>query len=356
VLTAPGRRPAGSGVEGAAPMRAAVLSEFGCPPEVVELPRPVPRGAEVLVRVAAAGVCRLDVEAADGLLDGVHLPAVLGHEVAGWVAALGPAAAAASLEPGIPVVVHGAWGCGACARCRAGDEQLCDWRRWCGFGAPGGFAEFLLVPHARHLVALDGLDPTAAAYLGDTGLTPYRAVRRGVDVLLPGTAAVVVGAGALGQVAVQLVKALTPVHVVAVDVDGRREGAARESGADAFVAGLDAAAVREALRHRPAAAVFDMAGTEAARRLAARVVAPGGRVVAVGLGPGGVAWPVARVAPEASLTTTFWGSRAELVEVVALAAAGRIFMRTDPFPLDRVAEAMRCVRDGCVDGRAVLVP
>src|SRR5579864_5109893 len=128
MLTAPGRTRSRPRVEGGATMRAALLTAFRSPLQVADIPSPAPRGGEVLVRVAAAGVCRLDVELAGGLLPDLRLPAVLGHEVAGWVEAAGPEARGVIL--GSAVVVHGGWGCGECATCRAGEEQLCARRRW----------------------------------------------------------------------------------------------------------------------------------------------------------------------------------------------------------------------------------
>ena len=338
----------------AAVMRAARLHAFGEVPRVDRVSVPSLRHGQVLVRVAGAGVCHSDVDLAGGLLPWLPLPAVLGHEVSGWVESAGPGAD--HLRPGTPVLVFGGWGCGTCRTCRRGDEQLCDVRRWAGVGAPGGFADFILVPGARHLVPLGDHDPVAAVPLADAALTPYRAVRRSIDRLVPGTAAVVLGAGPLGQMAVQIVKALTPVHVVSVDVDPRRRGGARESGADAFVARATHGDVVEALAGRPAAAVFDMVASRESVPLAAAVVAPQGRVVVAGLGPGRLDWSALDVAPEASITTSWWGNRSELGEVVALARSGRIFMRTERFPLEHVDRAMDAVREGMVDGRAVLVP
>ena len=354
MLVTAGSAPPRGRVAPAARTRAMRLHAFGEPPRPVTLARPVPTGQEVLLRVLATAVDLHDVAAAAGLLPGVHLPAVLGHAVSGEVVAAGPDVCAPA--PGTPVAVHGAWGCGVCALCRAGEEQLCARPRWCGSGAAGGFAEHLLVPHARHLVELGGLDPGLAAPLAGEGLWTYRAVRRCLDRLVPGTAAVVLGAGVAGQMAVQMLKALSAVHVIAVDPDPRHEAAARESGADAFVRELDAEAVYEALAHRPAVAVLDLEGSDAGVALGAALVAPQGRVVATGLGLGRLAWSPATVAPEAMLSTTRWGSRSDLVEVLALARAGRIFVRTDRHPLEHAPAALLAVEEGGVDGSAVLVP
>src|SRR5262249_31963335 len=164
------------------PVRAAVLRAFGEPLVLEERAEPEPRGEEVLVRVRAAGVCHSDVHIADGAAQ-VPLPLVPGHEVAGVVDGLGP------------VLVYAAWGCGSCASCRAGDEQLCPLAAEAGWVCDGGYAEALLVPAARYLLPLDGLDPVRAAPLADAGLTPYRAVRRVRALLRRGDTALVLGAG-----------------------------------------------------------------------------------------------------------------------------------------------------------------
>src|SRR5262245_58280495 len=142
-------------------MRAVRLDAPGEPPRVVDVPMPEPAGTEVRIRVAGCGVCHTDLNIVDGTQPRVDLPLILGHEVAGWVDAIGPDAgtplAAAGLAIGDAVVVFGGWGCGACTDCRAGEEQRCATGRSPGFQADGGYAERMLVPHARHLVAIGAL-------------------------------------------------------------------------------------------------------------------------------------------------------------------------------------------------------
>ncbi len=334
-------------------MRAARLHAPGEPLrlDTVEVPRP--SGAEVLLRVAASGLGGCDLDILDGS-DEVPLPQTLGHEVAGHVAALGPEAR--RLSVGEPVLVHGWWGCGRCAECLAGEEQLCADARRCGRTAPGGFADLLLVPHPRHLVPLTGLDPVAAAPLADAALTPYRAVTGVRPLLGAGAAAVVIGAGGLGQMAIQMLRRLTPARILAVDVDARKEGPARDAGADRFLDLLDWHAIRAALGGTPATAVLDLVGAGDTVETGARVVAPDGRLVVCGRGPGKLRLALLDLPRGAMAIAERGGSRADLDAVVGMARSGQIRLRVQRFQLDRVGDAVTALRAGWVRGRAVIVP
>jgi propanol-preferring alcohol dehydrogenase len=314
---------------------------------------PRPRGDEVLLSVAAAGLGRSDLRVVDGE-DAVRLPQTLGHEVCGHVLAVGDAVR--GLRVGTPVLVYGWWGCGRCPACTRGDEHLCPDGRRCGGTAPGGFADALLVPHRRHLIMVEGLDLIGAPPLADTALTPYHAVQSVREHLRPGTAAVVVGAGPMGQLAIQLLDAFTSVQVVAVDTDPRREGVAREAGARQVVDLLDWHTVRSALRGVPAAVAFDFSGTEATVELCARVVAPGGRVVIASPGGAELSRALLSMPAGAEASRVRGGSRQELAEVVRLARDGHLRMYAQRYQLDRVNDAVTAVRAGWVRGAAVIVP
>lgn len=341
-------------------MRAAVLRGPGGPFAIEDVPTPEPGPGEVRVRIAAAGVCHSDLHVLAGTsrrpADG-SAPRILGHENAGWVDALG--AGVTGLETGQPVAVFGGWGCGRCRVCLGGDEQLCDPARWAGLGPPGGYAEHLLVPAARHLVPLDGLDPVEAAPLTDAGLTPYRAVQKARSRLVPGTTAVVIGAGGLGQFAVQLLGALTPARVVALDTADDKRARAAALGADLV---LDPAvpSARDDLRGFAGpdgvAAVLDVVGADATVALALEVVGRKGLVVLVGLAGGAAPVSFHAMAGEASVTTSHWGSRNDLVEVLALARAGVVATRVERHPLAAVNDVFARLAAGEIDGRAVLVP
>jgi alcohol dehydrogenase, propanol-preferring len=324
---------------------------------LVQVPRPEPSGDEVLVRVAGAGVCRSDLHTLDGAFpELVQPPVTMGHEIAGLVEATGPEVR--DLAAGTPVVVMVGWGCGHCEWCVSGHEQLCAQGAEAGATADGGFAEFVLVPHRRHVVPLGGLDPVAAAPLGCAGLSAYAAVRRVRPVLAGGSAAVVVGAGGLGQFAIQLLRELTGAQVIAVEADASRRSLALELGASHAVAhGSGAAeAVRSACPSGGTRAVLDFVGTDATLALAADVVAPRGIVALLGLAGGTLRFGFDRLAPEASLTTVFAGTVRDLQELVALAMAGRVSTRVKTYPLASIGKALADLRAGAQVERVVIVP
>jgi propanol-preferring alcohol dehydrogenase len=342
-------------------MRAIRLTEWEQPAELASVPEPEPGPGEVLLRVAGAGLCHSDLHLMHwpaGTLP-YELPFTLGHEVAGTVAALGPGAE--GIEVGEPVLVYGPWGCGRCRACSVGAEHLCEvggTGRGAGLGLDGGLAEYMVVPSPRLTVPLDGLDPVAAAPLADAGLTPYHAIRRVLPLLRPGTTAIVIGVGGLGHVAVQLLKALSPARVVAVD---RREQAlevAARSGADAALPASDLtpSQLRAAAGGRGAAVVVDCVGSDDTLALAAGAVAPGGQVSVLGLAGGTFPMRAGAVPLETSVIFSNWGTREELAEVIELARAGAIAVVTERVPLAAVPAAYERLAAGGCNGRVVAVP
>src|SRR6478672_12775131 len=278
-------------------MRAALLPDYKADLVIDDVPVSDPGPGEVLVRVAGAGLCHSDLHLVAGEVPVLPtFPWILGHEVSGYVEALGPGAH--GFEHGEPVAVYGGWGCGMCRLCLGGEEQLCATTSWVGIGQPGGFAEFLVVPSPRHLVPLGDLDPVSSAPLTDAALTPYRAVRRCLPRLVPGTTAIVIGAGGLGQYAVQLLRELSAARVVAVEPSAARRATALELGAHLALTPAD----------------------------------------------------------EVRVSGSMWGTRTELGEVIELARAGRLTSRVHERDLAAVNTAMHDLARGDVDGRIVLVP
>jgi alcohol dehydrogenase, propanol-preferring len=333
-------------------MRAVRLDAPGAVLRVVDVPIPEPTGTQVRIRVAGCGVCRTDLHIVDGSQPRVELPLILGHEVAGWVDAVGPEADATL---GDAVLVYGGWGCGECRECASGNEQRCPTGRAPGFQDDGGYAEFMLVPHARFLVPLGALDPVQAAPLADAGLTPYRAVRRAEPWLKAEARVLLIGCGGLGQFALQYLRILPAAGrdlVVAVaERSPARLKRATELGADVALLDLDAPALGG-----PADVVLDFVGTDESLALAAEVVAPGGLVMLVGEGGGEAALGFERPAIESWQTTTAWGSIDELHEVVGLAADRRITWDVERVELADARSAHERVRTGDAPGRIVLVP
>lgn len=344
-------------------MKALQYRTIGAPPEVVHVPDPTPGPGQVLLKVTAAGVCHSDFAVMNRPAEGFPypLPLTLGHEGVGTVAALGPGVTA--VQEGDAVAVYGPWGCGTCAKCAEGKENYCLRAdelgiRPPGLGAPGAIAEYLVVDDPRHVVPLGGLDPVAAVPLTDAGLTPYHAIKRSLPKLTPGSTAVVIGAGGLGHVAIQLLRALTPARVVALDVSDDKLRLAREMGAHEAVRSDSGAAdaVRELTGGIGAQAVFDFVGAAPTVATAAAVAAIEADVSLVGIG--GAALPVGfgQLPFEVSVSAPYWGSRGELLEVLALARSGAVSVHTETFSLDDAPLAYERLHAGLIDGRAVILP
>jgi propanol-preferring alcohol dehydrogenase len=318
----------------------------------------------VLVRIGGAGACHSDLHLMHELPEGLvpwTLPFTLGHENAGWIEAVG--AGVTGLESGQPVAVYGAWGCGRCPRCAAGAENYCDRRSpadegGCGLGLDGGMAPYLLVPQSRWLVPLGDLDPVTAAPLTDAGLTPYHAVKRSLGLLVPGSTAVIIGVGGLGHLAVQILRAVCAAKVIAVDTRPAARASALAAGADhAVEAGATAAAeVRDLTGGRGAEVVIDLVGSDATLALAAAVSRPLGHLTCVGIAGGTLPFNYFGLPQEVSVASTYWGSRPELAEVIALAEAGHLRPEIHRFALDEAPEAYRRLHAGDLTGRAVVVP
>lgn len=350
---------------GGAVMKALQLTAWKTDATLREVPQPDPGPGEVLVRIGGAGACHSDLHLMHDFEEGVvpwGPPFTLGHENAGWVEGLGPGVE--GLEVGEPVAVYGPWGCGRCHRCRLGMENYCDrsdalGAAGGGLGFDGGMAPFMLVPDSRFLVPLGDLSPVQAAPLTDAGLTPYHAIVRSRELLLPGSVAVVIGVGGLGHMALQILRALSPVTtVIAVDQRDAALGAARRAGAHHVVRpGPDAAAeVLELTSGRGADLTLDMVGVDATLALGAAVTRVLGHLTLVGIGGGSFAFGFFTAPYEVSFATTYWGTLPELVEVVELARSGRISAEVTEYSLDEAPAAYRALEEGTVEGRAVIVP
>jgi len=343
-------------------VRALQLVGFQREPELAEVPDPVPGPGEVVVKVGASGACHSDLHILYELDASAvwELPMTLGHETAGWVHAIG--AGVTGVAEGDAVAVYGAWGCGVCARCVVGMENYCERPSLTGgggLGLHGGMADYLLVPHERYLVPLpDGLSPAIAAPLTDAGLTPYHAIRRSWPKLTPDATCVLIGVGGLGHIAIQIARATTAATVIAVDVKPEACELALKVGAHHAVASdADAATkIRELTGGRGADVIIDFVGTTATLDLARGVARSLADVTIVGIGGGEVPLSFFSQPYEVSIATTYWGSRGELVELLALAASGQVSAEGTIYSLDNGAQAYRDLHDGRVTGRAVVVP
>jgi propanol-preferring alcohol dehydrogenase len=316
----------------------------------------------VVVRVAAAGACHSDLHLMHDFEPGLlpwDLPFTLGHENAGWVDAVGPGVT--GLEIGEPVLVYGPWGCGHCARCRVGAENYCERPPSAaggGLGLDGGMAAKMLVPDARHLVPIGALDPVLAAPLSDAGLTPYHAIKRSLSLMTPGSVTVVIGIGGLGHMAVQMLETMTPTTIVAVDQRETALATARAGGAQHTLTPTDdvAGEVDKISRARNADVVLDFVGSDGTLALGARLVRSLGHLTVIGIAGGTLPFSFFALPYETSLATTYWGTLPELLEVVALAEAGRIAPTVTKCDLGDAPAAYDAMAAGKLDGRAVIVP
>ncbi|MDT0341218.1 NAD(P)-dependent alcohol dehydrogenase [Streptomyces litchfieldiae] len=344
-------------------MKAVQYREIGAAPEVVTLPDPEPGPGQVLLKVAAAGVCHSDIAVMSWPAEGFpyRLPLTLGHEGAGTVAAIG--SGVTGLAEGDLVAVYGPQGCGRCAKCAQGKENYCLRAAELGIfppglGAPGSMAEYQLISDARFLVPLDGLDPVTSVPLTDAGLTPYHAIKRSLPKLVPGSTAVVIGAGGLGHVAIQLLRALTPSRVIALDVADEKLALARTVGAHETVLSDDRAAdrVRELTGGLGAEAVFDFVGAQPTVTIAGALAAVEADVSIVGIGGGALPVGINTTAFDVAVAAPYWGSRGELGEVLALARGGAVEVHVETFGIDEAPLAYERLHAGKISGRAVVLP
>lgn len=345
-------------------MKALRLTAWKQAGELVEVPDPEPGPGEVLIRIGGAGACHSDLHLMHDFDAGVlpwGPPFTLGHENAGWVEALG--AGVSGLEIGEPVAVYGPWGCGRCRRCQLGMENYCERPDLTGgvvggLGLDGGMASHMLVPSARHLVPIGDLEPAVAAPLTDAGLTPYHAVKRALPLLVPGSSAVVIGAGGLGHMAVQMLRAMTPANVIAVDTRSEALKLAESVGAHAGVVADDdaAATITDLTGGKGADVVLDVVGADQTLALGAAVARQLGQLTIVGIAGGTLPMSFFGIAYEVSVATTYWGTLPELHEVLALAQAGMITPHVSTFGLDEAAQVYERLAAGEIEGRAVVVP
>lgn len=343
-------------------MRAVQLDRDGL--SLVEVPEPIPGPGELVIDVQAAGLCHSDLTVMSRGPDAhpFKLPLVLGHEIAGVVSEKG--AGAEGVNVGDQVVVYGAWGCGVCRACRVGAENVCPFAREAGIlppglGAAGGLADRVLVPSVRHVVLTPDLDPLQAAPLTDAGVTAYGAVLCVEHKLVPDSTAVVLGAGGLGHLAVQILKALTDCRIVAVDSSKHARALASSLGADVVVdptaTDVDEA-VRTLTRGAGADVVLDFVASDSTLTSSARMLARGGDLVIVGVGTATLPVGVGSVPLGASVRTQYWGTLRDLHGVLSLARAEKVRVALTPFALDDALVAYERLAAGTVEGRAVVVP
>ncbi|WP_304454379.1 NAD(P)-dependent alcohol dehydrogenase [Nocardiopsis sp. YSL2] len=345
-------------------MRAVVFDDYGTFPSLTEVPRPRPGPGEALIRVAGAGACHSDVSVyrhfEEGQPGAQKPPFVLGHENAGWVEELGQGVT--HVDVGGAYLVYGPVGCGHCRACARGQDTYCENVATMpylavGLGRNGGMADYMVAP-AHHLVPLGDADPALAAPLADAGLTPYHAIKQALPHLAGGGRhALVVGLGGLGQIAVQILTALTGATVIATDTKPEARARAERHGALTVAPGENQAEeIRELTGGRGIDAAFDFVGVTPTVSTAAATMAQGSRLTVVGIAGGTHEWSFFTSPYESYVTSTYWGTVEDLWEVVDMFRAGQITPEIERFGMDDALEAYRRLEAGDLSGRAVVVP
>ena len=331
---------------------------------VVEAPEP--RGTEVLVRIHRCGVCHSDIHLQDGYfslggdkkLDVTaatqrSLPFTLGHEIAGVVEKAGPDA---EVETGRSFAVFPWIGCGQCAACKAGEENLCAAPRHLGIQVDGGFATHVLVPHPRYLIDHAGLPAALAGAYMCSGLTAYSALKRIAEHARRGPV-LLVGLGGVGMMGLALARAMFAQPPIVADIDAARREAALKAGAAAAYDPADPNA-RKAL-FKATGGIYgavDFVGSDGSLAFAAGSLAKGGKVVITGLIGGTYTTPIAMFPLRVfTIEGTMTGTLGEANEMMALARSGKI----PPVPIiERPLAAAQAslddLRAGRIVGRVVL--
>ena len=351
-------------------MKSFKVTEFNAPLTEVDEPTPQPAGTQVVIKVKAAGVCHSDLHIWEGGYDlghgrkplslkdrGVSLPRTMGHETVGEVIALGPDAKG-NVKVGDVVLVYPWIGCGKCAICLAGDENMCLTPRSLGVYCDGGYADHMTVPHPRYLINLKGLDPVTAAPYACSGVTTYSALKKvESDLANP---IVIFGAGGLGLMALSLLKAMGGKGAIVVDIDARKREAAEKAGALGSVDGAapDALAQIAAKAGGPVRSVIDLVGNAQTAQLGFDCLTKGGKLVIVGLFGGGAPWALPLIPIKAiTIQGSYVGNLRETEELLDLVRAKKVPpIPVTPVPLKGANQALLDLQKGKLVGRAILTP
>jgi NAD+-dependent secondary alcohol dehydrogenase Adh1 len=341
-------------------LNAARLHAYREPLKLDEIDEPQVDGPlDVIVRIGAAGLCRTDLHIQEGQWaekSGVELPYTPGHENAGWVHEVG--SAVANVEVGDTVIVHPYISCGQCGPCRAGDDMHCLSGSFPGIDRDGGFADFLKTS-ARSVVKLDpALQPKDIAALADAGLTAIHAVKKAIPVLGPGTRVVVIGAGGLGHIGVQCLKAMTPAEIIVIDPSEPALALAREVGADQAIRvdGSHVEKVKKLTDGLGAEAIIDFVGEKGAIEDGIAMVRDGGFYYVIGYGENINVPTIDVISREISFIGNLVGTYTDLQELMTLTAQGKVSLHTTTYPLEAINDAMADLDGGRLQGRGILVP
>lgn len=350
-------------------MKAAQIVTPKEPLQIKDIEVPKPKDSEVLIKVKAVGVCHSDLHLWEGGYDagsgtflkatdrGVKFPVTPGHEVVGTVTQIGNSVN--NVKIGDDVLVYPWIGCGQCPACKVENENLCDSPRSLGVFQNGGYAEYVLVPNSKHLIKITGIDLESAASLACSGLTAFTAVKKANAT--PEQFLVIVGAGGLGLMGVQIAKAVTKSKVICVDLDDNKLAAAKKMGADYTVNSKDPETAQKIIsicNNKGAECVIDFVNAPATVKMDLAVLRKRGNLILVGLF-GGSAELVLPTIPLKAITIqgAYTGNYNNLVELVDLAKKGVINpIISKRYSLAEANTALEELKKGKIIGRAVINP
>ena len=358
-------------------MKAARIVEPNKPLEVTELPSPKSTGNEVIVKVKAAGVCHSDLHLWEGGYDlgdgnflkvtdrGVKYPITPGHEIVGTVSEIGDSVKGVSV--GDQVLVYPWLGCGECPACKVGNENLCDTPRSIGLFQDGGYAETVKVPHFKYLAKISGIDLDGATSLACSGLTAYTAVKK-ANMNSP-EFLVIIGAGGLGLMGIQIAKAITKAKVICVDLDDNKLQTAKEMGADFVVnsnvigsvatgSGNAAQKIISLSNNKGADSVIDFVNAPQTVKTGLAALRKRGNLVLVGLFGGSLELSLVTIPLKAlTIQGAYTGNYNDMVELIDLAKKGIIKpVISQRYSLDQVNDALENLKQRKIIGRAVINP
>jgi propanol-preferring alcohol dehydrogenase len=338
--------------------------------QIQHLETPKPKGSQVLIKVNSSGVCHSDIHLWEGGYEGpsgqflkttdrgVKYPLTPGHEIAGTVESMGDEAE--GFNKNERVIVFPWIGEGLCPACRIGQENLCDKPRSLGIYTDGGYADYVLIPNYKYLVKLDeDMDLDASATLSCSALTAYGAIKN--TDLKPNNNVVIVGAGGLGLMAMQIAKAISGAKIIAMDLDDQKLDIAKKNGADNTINSKKQdplKAIMELTDKMGADAIIDFVNASKTVETDVQLLRRRGKLVLVGLFGGELKLNLITMPTRAyKIIGSYTGSISEMVELVSLAKRGVIKpVVSNRFRLDQATEALTMLKEGKVVGRGVINP
>ncbi|MBT6083652.1 MAG: alcohol dehydrogenase catalytic domain-containing protein [Nitrosopumilus sp.] len=339
------------------------------PLAVSESETPKPEGDQVLVKVNSVGVCHSDLHLWEGGYDlgdgqfmkvtdrGVKYPVTPGHEIVGTVEDIGNNVS--GITKGDQVLVFPWIGCGECPACKVKNENLCDAPKSMGVFQDGGYSDYALIPSFKYLAKLDGVDPDAATSLACSGLTAYTAIKK-ANQNSP-EFLVIVGAGGLGLMGVQIAKAITKAKIICVDLDDQKLDIAKEMGAHYTINSKDSETSQKIMsicNDKGADSVVDFVNAPPTVKLGFAILRKRGNLVLVGLFGGSLELSLVTI-PLKSLTIqgAYTGNYDDMVELLALARKGILNpVISKRYALDDANTALEDLKARKILGRAVINP